>query len=56
MTLTKEQIAAIANQFVAIAIKHGGVLENAATGAVRFPSKAAKEAFEAEYNAAPSVI
>ena len=56
MTLTPAQIAAIANQFVAIATKHGGELANRETGAVRFPTKQAREAFEAEYAASPSVL
>jgi hypothetical protein len=56
MTLTPTQIAAIANQFVAIAVKHGGVVHNRETGAIKFPSMAAREAFEAEYAAAERVI
>lgn len=54
--MTNEQIKAIADQFAAIAIKHGGVVVDPAKGAIRFPTKAAKEAFEAEYMAAPKVI
>ena len=56
MTLTTHQIKLIAAQFAAIAIKHGGVVEDAAKGAIRFPSVAAKRAFEAEYAAAPKVV
>jgi hypothetical protein len=56
MTLTPEQIAAAANQLVTLVLKHGGVLVNRTTGAIWFPSRQAREAFEAEYAAAPSVI
>jgi hypothetical protein len=56
MTLTPAQIKAIADQFVAIATKHGGVLTNRETGAVRFPSKEARIAFETEYSNAERVI